>query len=66
MNLVGVGFYIVICIVLGVMGGLWLDARLESKPAFTIAGLVGGVVLAGYGVYQMLLPLYSKQNREKK
>ena len=57
MRLVGVGWYIGLCIFFGVWGGLWLDSRLNTTPVFVIAGLIIGVAIAIYGVYRMLLPL---------
>ena len=57
LRLAGVGFFIGGSIMLGIFAGLWLDNKLDTKPAFMIAGLVLGVVIAVYGVYQMLLPL---------
>ena len=66
LRLTGVGFYIGICIVLGVATGLWLDSKLDTKPAFIIAGLIFGVVCAGYGVYRMLLPLLGKEQDKEK
>ncbi len=66
MRLAGVGFFIGICIVLGVVGGLWVDTKLGTEPAFMIAGLILGIVAAVYGVYQMLLPLLkNRQDKEK-
>jgi F0F1-type ATP synthase assembly protein I len=62
MRLVGVGWYIGLCILLGVMGGLWLDGRLGTGPLFVIAGLIIGLALAGYGVYRMLLPSMVNRN----
>ena len=65
MRLVGVGWYIGLCIFLGVWGGLWLDSKLNTGPVLVIAGLIIGVAVAIYGVYRMLLPLISnKQNKE--
>ena len=64
MKLVGVGWYIGICIVLGLWGGLWLDNRLNTKPFLVIAGLILGLVIAFYGVYRMLIPSLN-QNRDK-
>ncbi len=59
------GWFIGISILLGVLGGLWLDNKFGTKPLFVIIGLVLGLVVAGYGVYQMLLPLIKdKNNRE--
>ena len=66
LRLTGVGFFIGGCIVLGVFAGLWLDNTLNTRPVFMLVGLVLGVVVAAYGVYQMLLPLiYNKRDKEK-
>ena len=65
MRLVGVGWFVGISILLGVLGGLWLDNKFGIKPVFVIVGLILGLIVAGYGVYQMLLPLIrNKQNKE--
>jgi ATP synthase protein I len=56
-RLVGVGFYIGFCIVGGVLCGLWLDGKFNTQPIFTLVGVILGLVLASWGVYQMLLPL---------
>lgn len=61
-QLLGVGFYIVGSIVLGILGGRWLDERLETSPAFIFVGLVLGLLLAGIGVYRMLVPLLRSDN----
>jgi len=66
MQLVGVGFFIAGSIVLGVVLGLWLDTRLNTKPVLVIAGLILGIVVAFYGVYQMLLPLLANRNKGNK
>ncbi len=55
-RLVGIGWYIGICIVLGLLGGLWLDGKFGTKPLLTVLGLVLGLILAFYGVYRMILP----------
>ena len=57
-RLVGVGFYIALCIVGGVFGGIALDSRFGTSPVLTLVGLILGLVLAFYGVYQMLSPLW--------
>jgi len=57
LRLVGIGFYIGVCIVLGVGVGLWLDSRLNTEPILVIVGLILGIIVAFYGVYRMLLPL---------
>ncbi|HUV75539.1 MAG TPA: AtpZ/AtpI family protein [Dehalococcoidales bacterium] len=65
LRLVGVGFFIGGSIVLGVVAGLWLDSRLNTAPILVIVGLILGVAVAFYGVYQLLLPLIgNKRGKE--
>lgn len=65
-KVVGVGWYIGICIVLGVWGGLWLDSKLNTQPILLIVGLILGIIIAFYGVYRMILPIINhKQNKGK-
>ena len=54
LRLIGVGWYIGLCIFLGVWGGLWLDEKLNTTPFLVIAGLIIGLAVAVYGVYRML------------
>jgi len=65
-RLVGVGFFIGACILLGTFAGLWLDGKLGTKPIFTLLGLFLGLALAVFGVYQMLLPLLRNQKNEER
>ncbi len=65
MRLIGVGWYIGGCIVLGVLGGLWLDGKFNTSPILVIVGLILGVAVAFYGVYRMVLPnINRKQNKD--
>jgi ATP synthase protein I len=57
LRLTGIGFYIAACILLGILGGLWLDNRFDKSPLFVLAGLLLGLAFAGYGVYRMIRPL---------
>ena len=57
LRFIGVGWFIAISILLGVLGGLWLDGKLGTSPIMVIVGLILGLVVAFYGVYRMLLPL---------
>ena len=62
LRLMGVGFFIGICIAGGAIAGWWLGGE---KPLFMIVGLLVGLVVATYGVYQMLLPLMAnKRDKE--
>lgn len=64
LRLVGVGFFIGGSIVLGVFAGLWLDNKFNTKPILMIGGLILGLVVAFYGVYQMLIPLLSNKKEK--
>ena len=60
------GWYIGGCIVLGVLGGLWLDNKFNTAPVLVIVGLLLGITVAFYGVYRMILPnINKKQNKGK-
>lgn len=56
-RLVGVGWYVGICIFLGVFAGLWLDKKFDTSPILVLVGLILGIIIAFYGVYRMILPL---------
>ena len=64
LSLIGVGWYIGLSIIAGVLGGLWLDNKINTKPLFVIIGLILGTVVAVYGVYRMLVPLV-RDNQDK-
>jgi ATP synthase protein I len=61
LRVLGVGWYITIAIVLGLLGGLWLDGKFNTKPLFTIIGLIIGILAAVYGVYQLFLPFFKNK-----
>ena len=48
-RLLGMGFYIATCIVLGVVGGLQLDKALDTGKLFTVVGLLLGLFLGLWG-----------------
>jgi F0F1-type ATP synthase assembly protein I len=65
LRLTGVGFFIGGSILLGVLTGLWLDSKLNTSPILVLVGLFLGLIVAFYGVYQMVLPLMgNNQNKE--
>ncbi|MFC2038772.1 AtpZ/AtpI family protein [Chloroflexota bacterium] len=65
MRFIGVGWYVGSCIILGVLGGLWLDNKFNTSPFLILAGLLFGLGIAFYGMYRMLLPIMrNKQNKE--
>ena len=64
LRFLGVGFYIAGSILLGIVAGLWLDSKLDTRPVMVILGLLLGLAVAFWGVYRMLLPLLA--NKEDK
>ena len=59
LRLIGIGWYIAACILLGTLGGRWVGLQLDgsSEGLFTILGLFLGLTMAFIGVYRMLKPL---------
>lgn len=56
-RLIGIGWYIAVCILLGTFGGRWLGQKLDGKSyevLFTLLGLFSGLIVAFLGVYRML------------
>ncbi len=66
LRLTGLGWYIALCIVGGILGGVGLDKLLGIPiPIFTLLGIVLGSVVAFWGVYRMILPvLYGARHQE--
>ena len=60
LRLLGIGWYVAICIVGGVLGGVWLDRQLDVGPLFTLVGLGAGVAVAVIGMYRMLIAVLSE------
>jgi hypothetical protein len=65
-RLLGIGFYVGTCIVMGVLGGSVLDGWLETGKTFTIAGLFAGLVLALYGGFLQLMEVLHDIERRRK
>ncbi len=57
LNLIGIGWFLGLSILAGVLGGMWLDSKFNTKPILLLVGLVLGVLVAFWGAYRMLLPL---------
>jgi F0F1-type ATP synthase assembly protein I len=64
-RLVGIGFYIGICIVLGTLGGRELDRALNTDKVFTVAGLGVGLTLALYGAVRQLMDVLEAINQRR-
>ena len=66
LQLVGVGWYIAICIVGGLLVGLWIDGKLGALPIFSLTGIILGTVIAFYGMYKMVVPLLNNNRSLEK
>lgn len=55
LRLLGIGWYVALCIALGIGGGVWLDRWLGTDPVFTLFGLFLGLGAAFYGGYRMIM-----------
>ena len=65
LRLAGLGWYIAICIVIGVVGGLGLEKLTGTAPLFTLLGSVLGSIVAFWGLYKMVQPvLYEMKSGE--
>jgi F0F1-type ATP synthase assembly protein I len=61
-KLIGIGWFVSLCVVLGVLGGRWLDGKVDSGPLWLMIGLLTGIFVAFYGVYRMLPEVTYRQN----
>ena len=67
MRLMGLGWYVALSIIGGVIGGVLVDNWLGTEPIFTLVGLLGGLLLAFFGGYFLLMEAIGKGrgNRSK-
>jgi ATP synthase protein I len=65
LSLSGLGFYIAGAIILGIVGGRWLDTKLNTDPLWLIIGLILGIVVAVTGTYNMLKPFLEDNKKNK-
>ena len=62
LRLMGLGWYVAACIILGVLGGLGLDSLVGTTPLFILLGTVLGTILAFWGLYKMVRPVLYGSN----
>ena len=54
-RLLGLGWYVALCLVIGIGGGVWLDQQLQFRfPLFLLLGLALGLVSAFVGLMRMV------------
>ena len=64
-RLIGIGFYVAICIVIGTLGGRELDKLLDTGRLITVVGLLAGLALAIYGGIRQLMEVLDAINRQR-
>jgi ATP synthase protein I len=52
---VGLGFEIVVPIVLGLLLGLWLDGRWGTRPWLAVVGVLLGIAAGFYNFFRVVL-----------
>ena len=65
LSLSGMGFFVAVSIILGILGGKWLDSKLNTSPLCLIIGLVVGLFVAVFGAYNMLKPFLDNDKKDK-
>ncbi len=63
LRLTGLGWFVALCIVLGILGGLWLGNVTGQVALLVLVGTVLGSVVAFYGVYRMIIPAVYGSNK---
>ncbi len=57
LRLLGLGWYVAACIIVGTVGGRLLDTVSGLSPLFILLGVLIGTVAAFYGLFKMVRPL---------
>jgi hypothetical protein len=65
-RLLGIGSYVALCIVLGTLGGRWLDGQFDTGNLLTVVGLFLGLVVAIYGALVQLFEVLREIDRRRK
>ncbi len=64
LRLVGIGWFVAMCIGGGAVGGLLLDRQLETGPILTLVGLCVGIAAAVTGMYRMLMAVLASPEEQ--
>jgi len=64
LRLVGVGWFLAASVIIGIVSGFFLDEWLGTKVIFTLLGVLLGLIVAFYGLYQMVKPLMDFNDKE--
>ena len=61
-QLLGVGWFVAMCIGGGTVGGYLLDRQFGFSPGLTLTGLFVGIAIAVIGMYRMLMAILRKSD----
>ncbi|HSW57109.1 MAG TPA: AtpZ/AtpI family protein [Dehalococcoidales bacterium] len=64
-RILGLSFFIGISIFGGIVGGLWLDRKLDTQPVFILLGLALGLIVAFGGFYRVVISLLKNNQNNK-
>ena len=64
LQLLGIGWYVGLCIGGGGLGGYWLGERLGLNPLVTLIGIGVGIAVAIYGMYRMLIAVLASASEQ--
>tara|TARA_A100001037_G_scaffold306862_1_gene357560 strand:+ start:30254 stop:30445 length:192 start_codon:yes stop_codon:yes gene_type:complete len=59
LRFLGLGWYVVLCLLGGGYVGYFLDNGLGTKPFLTLLGVLVGLGLSAAGIYRMVKNLYN-------
>lgn len=65
LRLIGIGWYVGLCIGGGSYGGLMLDRQFDTGPLLTLLGLAIGIVIAIAGMLRMLMAVLSVSSEQE-
>jgi ATP synthase protein I len=57
---VGIGFELVVPVLLGVFLGYWLDSRFDTTPWLLVVGALLGIALGFYAFFKAVIPMGRK------
>jgi F0F1-type ATP synthase assembly protein I len=63
LGIIGIGWFIVFAILVGVLSGRWLDEQLGSEPVFLLIGLILGLAIAFYGTFLLVPRINNNQSK---
>ena len=64
-RLVGIGWYVAMCIAGGTLAGMWLDRKLDLSPVFTLGGLSLGIAVSVLGMYRLLMAVLTNSSEDQ-